>query len=114
MKARQRMKRDLIAAMKARRSAEVATLRTLLGAIDNAEAVGIEPATEPIVGLSPDVPRRELSEEEVRDLLRAEADERASAAALYDELGRGEEAERLRVELRFVERYLEQHPAAGS
>ncbi|MGO8959689.1 MAG: hypothetical protein ACLQFR_20325 [Streptosporangiaceae bacterium] len=85
-------------------------LRSALAAIGNAEAVGT--AREPgrksatsthfagaTAGLgSAEVPRRSLSETEIQAIVCAEITDRQAAARQYDELGRGEEAQRLRRE----------------
>jgi uncharacterized protein len=105
-----RMKADLLIAMKARQSSAVAALRSMLSAIDNAGAVDVDPSIVPLVGRSADVPRRVLSEAEVWALLRAEAGARRSAIASYEELGKIEEAARLRAELEVVTRYLDDPP----
>jgi uncharacterized protein len=101
-----RMKADLLTAIKARQNSAVAALRSMLSAIDNAGAVEVDTSVVPLVGISADVPRRVLSEAEVWELLRAEAKVRQSAIARYEELGKIEDAERLRAELEVVARYL--------
>jgi uncharacterized protein len=63
---RARLKADLPKAMKARQSNAVTALRTVLAAIDNAEAVEVDTSLVPLVGISNDVPRKVLTEEDVR------------------------------------------------
>lgn len=101
-----RLKADLLSAMKARQSIAVATLRSMVGAIDNAGAVEHDTTIVPLVGRSADVPRRELTEAQVRAILQGEADERRSAQVKYERLGKNMEAERLRAELEVFARYL--------
>jgi uncharacterized protein YqeY len=60
-----------------------------------------------VVRYSADVPRRVLSEAEVWELLRAEGKAGHSAIARYEELGKIEDAARLRAELEVVARYLD-------
>lgn len=108
MSVRNRMKTDLRQAMKERDMATVATLRTMLAALDNAEAVPVEvnASFQWMPGQHSDVPRKALSEEEFLQILRKEAVGRRTAIATYEGLGRIEEAERLRAELSVFERYI--------
>src|SRR3954464_895805 len=96
---RDRLRSALKAAMKDRDKTAVAALRSALGAIDNAEAV--DPAHAPkatsgviagaAVGLNAgEVPRLELTEERVVDIVRAEIAERTTAAEEYERLGQTE------------------------
>jgi uncharacterized protein YqeY len=79
----------------------------MLSIIDNAGAVEVDTSVVPLSGISKDVPRRELSEAQIVDLLRAEAAARDSAMITYEQLGKHEEAQRLRLELDVFARYLE-------
>jgi hypothetical protein len=79
----------------------------MLSIIDNAGAVEVDTSIVPLFGISKDVPRRELSEAQIVDLLRAEAAARHSAAIRYEQLGKHEEAQRLYLELDVFARYLE-------
>ena len=102
----EQLKRDLHAAMKAREPVRVATLRTLISALDNATAVEVDRALVPMEGHTPDVPRREVSEDEQLAILRTEAAGRQRAAAHYEELGKADEAARLRAELAVITEYV--------
>ncbi|MEU8815359.1 hypothetical protein [Actinoplanes sp. NPDC048796] len=103
---RQQLREALPPAMKARDRAAIAVLRATLAAIDNAEAVqtdegtGVSLAieTSPVGVGATEVARRVLTEEDVRQIVRAEADDRERAATEYAELGRPERAEQLRSE----------------
>ena len=106
MNLRERLKTDLREAMKARQNRTVTTLRTLLAAIDNAEAVELTASDLPVVGKANDVPRRDLSEVQLQDIVQAEADSYQVAIADYERLGRPEQAEALRAELDIVSHYL--------
>jgi uncharacterized protein YqeY len=116
---RERSQRALRAAMKARDTVAVAALRSVLAAIANAEAV---PAAAPLSdGSSPAVTgdqyvagstaglaateagRRELTGEEVAEIVRAEAAERRAAARQYHAAGQAEQAERLVREAQVIE-----------
>lgn len=83
---------DLTAAMRARDDVVVSTLRLVLSGVATTEVAG-DTAVE-------------LSDEQVLDVLRAEAKKRAEAADLYAGAGRGELAAKERSELAVIERYL--------
>ncbi len=100
------LKADLPAAMKARDKDKVTALRAVIAAIDNAEAVEVDTSIVPLVGRTADVPRRELSEAEVRALLQKEIDERQAAADNYDRLGYSAAANPLRAEAAVITQYV--------
>lgn len=102
----EQLKADLLKARKARDGVRVETLRTMISALDNATAVEVDASFVPIEGHTPDVPRRELSEQDCLGILRVEAEGRQSALAQYEQLGRANEAARLREELAIVAEYL--------
>jgi uncharacterized protein YqeY len=106
MSIRERVKADLKQAIEAREKATMTILRTMLGALDNAEAVTLDALPHPVVGWNNDVPRKVLSEEDFLQVLRNEAAGRRSAIATYERLGRAEEAARLRAELAVFARYV--------
>lgn len=109
MTTRAQIKRDLFAAMKARATSRVAALRTLLGAIDNAEAVpaeGSSPYVFPVVGPAQDVPRQQLGEAQIQAIIQAEADDYVAAIAEYERLGQQESAADLRARLEALQDYL--------
>jgi hypothetical protein len=83
---------DLTTAMKARDEITVATLRMVRAAITTAEVAGDEAVT--------------LTDEQVVDVLRAEAKKRVEAAEAFGGAGRAESAARERAELAVIERYL--------
>lgn len=82
----------MIRAMKDRDREATSVFRTALSAIDNAEAVAVESESErggaiesAVVGAGrSDVPRRDLSEQEMIEIVTAEADERRAAAELIE------------------------------
>jgi uncharacterized protein YqeY len=101
-----RLRADLTAALRQRDTAAVAALRTALAAIANAEAV---PADDtPVLGVNgyADVARRNLTIERVVQILQAEAQDRLTAIAEYEQLGQHDQAQRLRNELAVLNRYL--------
>lgn len=115
---RARLRTDLRTAMKARDKAAVTVLRGALGAIDNAEAVeparGVSNATGGVIagaalGLgAEEATRRELSEHDVGQIVRAEVADRLAAADEYDEVGQTGPALRLRQEAEILEALLDQ------
>ena len=112
------MRRGHTAAMKGRDRRAVATLRSTLAAIDNAEAVdatagGGRPAGEgPIAGAAlgvgaAEVERRVLTAAETEAIVRREVTERQSAAHAYERAGQAPHAERLRAEAELLNAYLD-------
>lgn len=102
---RGRLTADLTAAMKARQTTAVSTLRSLMAAIDNAEAVPITAAPTAAVGHSRDVPRKVLSDTDIQAILVREAYECRKALGDYERLGQAEAADALRVALALIEGY---------
>ena len=102
------------AAMRSRDAVALGALRSVLGVISNAEAVPAEAlevaGDSPIAGAATGVgsaerARRELTDEEVVDIVRAEIADRRAAAAEYRDLGQTEAA----VELDAAAEVLESH-----
>lgn len=106
MSLRERLKADLKTAMKARQLHTINTLRTALAAIDNAEAVDVDPSFVPLNGITKDVPRKVLSEADMDAILRAEAENMRTALAHYEAGGKTAEAEILREKLNTLLPYL--------
>ncbi|ACV80879.1 GatB/YqeY domain-containing protein [Nakamurella multipartita] len=124
---RARMRADLKTAMKARRPDDVAALRVVLAAFDNAEAVPVPtplpahsstpwPAAAPLVtsehvaaaavGLgSTEVPRRELTLADLHEILRTQVDEWTAEAQTYHGLGQTDAATRLRRQAELIRGY---------
>ncbi|HEU4652045.1 MAG TPA: hypothetical protein VFS49_11590 [Croceibacterium sp.] len=105
-----RLRADLKSAMQARSAAEIRLLRTLIAAIDNAEAVTGEAVPDKYVARafgdpSGEVPRRVLDDEALGRLLANEVDARLAAADDFERLGQAAEADRLREEASLVARY---------
>jgi uncharacterized protein YqeY len=103
---RDRLRTALSAALKQRDAPLAAVLRATLAALDNAEAVPIEDHDHGSLALehtpigvgAREATRRELSDEDVERLVRAEMEERQSAARIYERAGEHERARRLRHE----------------
>ncbi|SFX97401.1 hypothetical protein SAMN04244548_02385 [Paracoccus pantotrophus] len=106
-----RMRADLRAAMKEGRGSDAKLIRTLIAAIDNAEAPparGGSGAAEQhrFLSGSAEVERLSLDAERVRAILLAEIKEREQAAAEMDRLGRPDRADAIRAEARLAAGYL--------
>jgi uncharacterized protein len=121
---RDRLRRGLPAAMKARDPVAVAALRSALSAIENAEAVDAGQAPPPtviegatagaIVGLrAAEVDRRALTQAQVEAIVRAEVADRTAAAGHYDRLGQPTRAEKLRAEATILHTYLSEPANEG-
>ncbi|MEV6136905.1 hypothetical protein AB0L63_12775 [Nocardia sp. NPDC051990] len=99
-----RLRTALSAAMKTHDRSAIAGLRSALGAIDNAEAidtVDIEAGAieSSAVGLgAAEARRRELTEADIEQIVRAEISDRQQAAAEYDTLGGSHHGDLLRAE----------------
>ena len=117
---RTKLRASLTAAMKRRDAAATSALRSALAAIDNAEAV--DPAHAPAAGNSAiagavgglraaEVPRLELSEDQIEAIVRAEIAERLRAAEEHDALNVPDRAARLRAEAAALQAELD--PASG-
>lgn len=101
----ERMRSDLMLAMRARDDARTRVLRSALAAIDNAGAVEAPTSSAGTVGYS-DVPRRELDLSTIREVLEAEIHEREAGIVEYQGVDRPDEAENLRVEVAILRSYL--------
>ncbi|WP_055484437.1 hypothetical protein [Streptomyces sp. WMMB 322] len=104
--------------MRARDKAAVSALRATLAAVDNAEAVPVDAAATRGVALEEapvgagvtEAARRELSEHEVADIVRAEATERLEAAAQLTAPAHADRVARLRAEAAVLLRVLDAAP----
>lgn len=106
-----RMRADLRAAMKEGRGADARLIRSLIAAIDNAEAPPARSgsgAAEQHLFLSgsAEVERLSLDADRVRAILLAEIEEREQAAAGMDRLNRPDRADAIRTEARLAATYL--------
>jgi hypothetical protein len=104
--------------MKVRDAVAIAALRSVLGAIDNAGAAGVAeaPSVQPgliaggVAGLGAgEVPRREISEGQLHEIVRAEIARWQAAAADYERAQCHDQATRLRAEVSVLTRFLA-HP----
>lgn len=107
---KERLRAELKASLRARKATEVGVIRTLIAAIDNAEAVrDVEPAalSSRFGDGTNEVSRLELDRAAVEALLAREVEERLSAAAEYERRNRMDDAARLREEAALVSGYLD-------
>jgi uncharacterized protein YqeY len=109
---RARLRADLVVAMRSRRTLEVALIRELVAAIDNAEAplglaASATSARHEFGSGSAEVERLVLSSGDVRDLLLKEIERRERAAGEFERLGEAERAAALRGEALIAKRYVE-------
>jgi uncharacterized protein YqeY len=102
-----RLRAALPVAMKAHDRAAIAGIRSALSAIANAEAVDVSHTPEPQRGpiahavhgvRAGEVTRRQLSEGDIMEIVRAEVDTRMAAADEYETIGQTREAARVRSE----------------
>lgn len=91
---KEQMQADLTSAMKSEDELTKATLRMALAAVTNAEVSGKQ--------------ARQLSDDEVVNVLAGEAKKRREAAQSYEDAGAPDRAARERAELGVLERYLPQ------
>jgi hypothetical protein len=103
----QRLKTDMIRARKNGDRETDRTLRTLLAAIDNAEAVDQAMVPQPTYDLSGEVPRKTLTELDIQRTLLEEIAQRTSAIEAYEQHGRNDEAVGLKTEVALIRSYLE-------
>ncbi|MCB0063000.1 MAG: GatB/YqeY domain-containing protein [Caldilineaceae bacterium] len=105
---RERMSQDLRTAMKHRDKVAVSLLRTLMATLDNAEAVAVDHANLPKVPTTEryEVARKELTPDEIQQLLERELADRQCTRNEYVALGLTEEVTRLETEIELIAAYL--------
>lgn len=87
---RKRLRQHLLEARKAGDTEMISLIRTLIAAIDNAEAVDPGEA-----GGATEVPRRHLNDEDILNIIRNEGGELRHAADEYERRGNSDQARRL-------------------
>jgi len=103
-----RLRADLKSAMQAKASADVRVLRTLIAALDNAEAVPSQQdryVPRAFGEAGAEVARLDLDAAAVDDLLVTEIESRLAAAADYERHQRLDDGARLRDEADLIARY---------
>lgn len=106
-----RLRAGLKTAMLERRDVEVRTLRSLLAAIDDAQAVPVDDRHDKYVvrafgSVGVEVPRLELGSDTLKVLLTHERDERMASARQMMTLGQSDRALAFRQEADIIERFL--------
>ena len=106
------LRRRLVSAMKGRDSIAMAALRSMIGAIDNAEAADAEAAPAVEAGViaggvtgagAGEVARRDLTSSDLVAILRNEATERRTDGAGYRDVGQSDAAASLEAEAAVIE-----------
>ena len=100
MPLRKTLRTDLVAARKAQDPELVSLIRTLIAAIENAEAVDVVEH-----GAASEVPRRHLSDDDIMVVILREGDDLRQAADEYEKRGNAEEALRLGALSEVADRY---------
>jgi uncharacterized protein YqeY len=110
------LRNDLTAAMKTRDADTITALRTAIAAIENAEAVEAAhhrgaPTNEHFAGAqlgvgAAEAPRRDLTIDDLHEILRDQVRERTEVADRYETLGAADAAARLRREADALRKYL--------
>ena len=105
---RQVLQAELITAMKNQDRQTVAAIRAVLSAIANQEAVPSTAKAGAIdeAGQNAEVPRRELTHQQIKLILLDEVEERRNSAGYLRTAGRNEEADSREAEAAVLERYL--------
>jgi uncharacterized protein YqeY len=108
---RQALRSALSDALKARDKTAMAALRSAIAAIDNAESVPVGERRAGAIELAgtlgaAEVPRKVLTEDDIRMIVQCEVSDRRAAAQQYQEAGRMDHAERLRNESDVLDRFL--------
>ena len=106
-----RLRTDLRSAMKGRNALQARVIRSLVAAIDNAEAPDLTlehlaPVQHQFENGSAEVERLRLDWPAVRDIVHAELQERERAAAEFDRLEMPDRATELRTEADVIKHYL--------
>ena len=105
-----RLRGDLVAAMKERRTRDAQLLRALVAALDNAEAPampgGPAPHQHAFGDGTAEIARLRLTAADVEAVLLAEIAEREQAAVEFERLGKVEQAASLRDGIRLARRYI--------
>lgn len=104
----ERLKNDLVNAMKSRDQLRVKTIRSLIAVIDNAGAIRVDSKGYDLkLGLGHDVTRRAVPADEIQNRFRGERDELLGAASEFRDLGQDERAFDLEKRADIVMEYIE-------
>lgn len=104
-----RLKSDLVVAMRERDPVRVSTIRSLIAAIDNAGAVPVEWQGydyDPKTGLGHDVERRAVTDSEIARIIALERDDLAAARDQYLRFGETAQADEFERRVEIAGSYL--------
>jgi hypothetical protein len=96
--------------LRARDKIEISMIRTLIAAIENAEAIDADDRGMPAIGFNHDQPRKTLTADDVTRIVVSERDDLIDALEQYRSLGLGPEVEELEHRVEIVDRYLVASP----
>ena len=99
---RNRLQSDLEIALRQRDGARVSVLRTTLSALSNAEAVDVSDVAPTVT----EVPRRELTDDDIRLVVERERDELRLTASRMRRVGADDRARELVAQARLLDGYL--------
>lgn len=100
------MRGDLVDALKSKQGDEIAVLRSVLAAIDNAEAPDIRTGDIATARTSAEVERLMLTEDDLQQVLLGELEERRQAADQLASVGQKDRADALLRQIAIIKRYL--------
>ncbi len=109
MRLTDRLRADLVVAMRDRDAVRVSTIRSLISAIDNAGAVEVGRQGfdyDPKLGLGHDVERRSVADADITAIIAGEIRELLAARDEYRELGQTERVEEFDRRLQIADGYL--------
>lgn len=101
----ERLRADLTAARREGKTTEISMIRTLIAAVENAGAIETDGSKEHKVGLGHDLPRRDLTDDDIVGVLERERAELVDAIAHYRDLSLAVQLQELEERLRIVDRY---------
>lgn len=101
----ERLRADLVVALRAGNTVEASMIRSLLSAVDNAGAIDATLSAVPKTGLGHDRPRRALDDADIAAIIERERAEVSDAIDQYRQLGLTEESGRLQTQLEVIDRY---------
>jgi uncharacterized protein YqeY len=103
---KERLRTDLVSAMKERDQTRVSVLRTTLAAIENSEAVDAAGSRPRVGAFSNEASRRQLNDEEMRRILADERDALREAETEMRRLGDSARSDNLCARAALLDRYL--------
>lgn len=104
-----RLRADLVVAMRDRDAVRVSTIRSLISAIDNAGAIDVGRQgfdCDPKLGLGHDVERRPVTDADITAIIAGERREMLAARDEYRDLGQTDRAEEFDRRLHIADGYL--------